>query len=265
MVHGQEDQQTGMTEQMDTTFREVLSKMSQADSMRHLWWFLSAASRSCAGPTCSVSGELTSITTLELEGTAAPRWAAWHLGSALCLQFPLHQTPWQPAFQLGNHSFALAPGLKCKKQDCSPGSIPEGQSSKRAHAGTEEGSISCGHGTLPIQPVASHSPKQQEPELVNLPSNPVKVATDPDDRLAVEASGNTIDHDRDSVVEVHRDDANQSGDKSDSSGDLLESVAYSGPKSATRDCLICPDTEEAAVNSTQKKVPDESWGLFMHH
>ena len=75
-----------------------------------------------------------------------------------------------------------------------------------AHAGTKEGSISSGHSASPIQPVASHSPKQLEPELFNLPSSPVKVVTNPDDRLAVKASESTLDCDRVSVVEVSRDD-----------------------------------------------------------
>ena len=43
MVQRQEDQKTRMAEQMDTTFREVLSQMSQADVVRPLPWFLSAA------------------------------------------------------------------------------------------------------------------------------------------------------------------------------------------------------------------------------
>ena len=114
---------------------------------------------------------------------------------------------------VGHPFFALA--LKHKKWDHSPGSTPEGQSSKRACAGTEEGSISSGHSTLPIQPVATHSLKQQEPELVNLPSSPFKAAANPDDRLTLEASGSTIDHERDSTVEVSQDGADQSGNESD--------------------------------------------------
>ena len=79
------------------------------------------------------------------------------------------------------------------------------------------------------------------------------MATDPNDRLAAEAWVSTIDHDRDSVVEVSRDDADQSGDESDSSSNSLESVANSGPKSATGDCLMHLDTKEVAINSAYKK------------
>ena len=45
MVQEQEDQDqwTRMAEQMDTTFREVLSQMIQSDVVRLLPWFLSAA------------------------------------------------------------------------------------------------------------------------------------------------------------------------------------------------------------------------------
>ena len=134
-----------------------------------------------------------------------------------------------------------------------PSSTLEGQSGKRAHVGTNGGSISCGHSTPHNQPVASYSPKQLEPEPVNLPSSLVKAAADSDDRLAMEAAGSTIDCDRDSLVEVSKDDADQSGNETDSSSDLQESAADSGLKSATRDCLMCSDTEEAAVNSACKK------------
>ena len=62
---------------------------------------------------------------------------------------------------VGQPFFALTLGLKHKKWDCSPSSTSEGQSSKRAHAGTKEGSISSGCSTPPIQPVANHSPNNQ--------------------------------------------------------------------------------------------------------
>ena len=55
--------------------------------------------------------------------------------------------------------------------------------------------------------------------------------------MTVEAPGSTTDHDRDSVGEVSIADANQIGNDSDSSSDLQESAADSGPKSATGDCL----------------------------
>ena len=52
--------------------------------------------------------------------------------------------------------------------------------------------------------------------------------------MTVEAPGSTTDHDRDSVGEVSIADANQIGNDSDSSSDLQESAADSGPKSANR-------------------------------
>ena len=122
---------------------------------------------------------------------------------------PSASTPVEQTF------FALTLGLKCKKWDCSLGSTPEGESDERAHADTDGGSSSNGCSTSPIQPVASHSSKQLEPEVVNLPSSPVKAAADPSDSAAMEASGSTIDCDRDSVVEVSRDDADWSGNESD--------------------------------------------------
>ena len=96
-------------------------------------------------------------------------------------------------------------------------------------------------------------PKQLEPELINLPSSPVKAATDPDDRLAAEALRSTTDCDRDSMVEVSGDDANQSGNESDSSSDSPESAADFGSKSATGDLLSCSDTKEATMNSAHNK------------
>ena len=46
----QEDYQARMTKQVDTTFREVLSQMSEANLVRLLPWFLSATANSTAGP-----------------------------------------------------------------------------------------------------------------------------------------------------------------------------------------------------------------------
>ena len=160
MVQKQEDQWTRMVEQMDTTFREVLSQMSQANLVKLLWWFLSATAKSGAGPTHSVNEALTAIITLGLEGTTAPA----------SISSPAHHVSTRPPFlpasdipavgtPIKHPFFALTLSLKHKQWECSPGSRPEGQSGKKAHAGTKEGSISSGHSTLPIQPVASHSPE----------------------------------------------------------------------------------------------------------
>ena len=50
LTQKQEDQWAKVAEQVDTTFREVPSQMSQADSMRLLSWFLSATVNPSAGP-----------------------------------------------------------------------------------------------------------------------------------------------------------------------------------------------------------------------
>ena len=260
MVQEHKDQQTRMAEQMDTTFREVLSQMSHANLVRLLPWFLSANAKFHAGSTCSVSEAFTAITTSELEGSTATA----SMSSPACRvrtlpQVPLTSDILAAGTPAGQPFFALALSLKHKKWDHSPGSTPEGQSSKRTCTGTKEVSISSGHSTLPIQLVASHSPKQLELELINLPSSPVKAAANPDDRLAPETSGNTIDCDKHFVVEVSEHDADHSGDESDLSSDLQESAADSGPKSATGDCLTCSDTKEAAVNSAHKKFCKKVW------
>ena len=70
-------------QQVDTTFREVLPQMSQANSVRLLPWFLSAAANPCTGPVCSVTEVLTTVaqpgadvpadnTTLGFEGSMVP-------------------------------------------------------------------------------------------------------------------------------------------------------------------------------------------------
>ena len=48
---------------MDNTFMEVLSEISQANSVRLLPWFLSTTGNSGTGPASSVSEALTAITT----------------------------------------------------------------------------------------------------------------------------------------------------------------------------------------------------------
>ena len=157
-----------MAEQMDTTFREVLSQMSQANSVRLLPWFLPTTAKSSAGPVHSVSEALTTImqpradtpmddTTPELKGTTA---LACTSSPAYWVSTPPPVLPVPDILATGTPvglPFLLALSLKHKTWDHFPGSTPEGQSSKRAHAGTEEGSISSGCSTLPIQLEASHS------------------------------------------------------------------------------------------------------------
>ena len=255
-----------MAEQIDTSIREVLSEMSQANSVRLLPWFLSTAAKPGVGSTHSVDEVLTFFTTPKLEETTALASISSTVLRVstlppvpLASDIPAARTP------VGQLFFTLALGLKCKKWDCSPDGTPEGQSCKRAHTGTGEGSVSSGCSTPPNLPVASHGSEQLEPEIINLPSSPAKVETDPNDRLAAEAAGSTIDCDRDSVVEASRDDADQSGDESDSTSDLLGSAADSGPKSATGDCHTCSDTEEVAVNPHPQKFPEESYSPLQLH
>ena len=193
--------------------------MTQANLLRCLPWFLSVMSG--AGPTHSLSKALIVITILELKGTTAPASmsSSVHQVSTLPSVLPISDIP-AANTPVGHPFFTVALSLKHKKQDLSPGSTPEDLSDNRAHTGTEEGSISSGYSTPPIQPVASHNPEQLEPELF-------KAATNPDERLAADALGSTVDHDRDSVVEVSRDDSDQSDDESDLSSDSEESAADS--------------------------------------
>ena len=99
----------------------------------------------------------------------------------------------------------------------------------RAHVRTEEANVTSGCSTPPVQPktrssktvpAPSHSFDLPEPKLTDLPSSPVKGATDPDYGLAVEAFGSTGDCDRDSIVGVSKSDTNQGCDESDSDSDF---------------------------------------------
>ena len=128
--------------------------MSQDNLVRLLPWFLSTTAKSSAGPTCLVSGALTSVTTSELDGTTALA----SISSPACRAVPPTSDISATSTPVGQPFFSLALSLKHKKWDCSPGNTPEGQSGKRAHTGTEEGSVSKGCSTPPIQLVASHSP-----------------------------------------------------------------------------------------------------------
>ena len=56
------------------------------------------------------------------------------------------------------------------------------------------------------------------------------------------------------VIEVSKNDANQSGDQSDLSSDSQESDADSSPWSATGNWLTCSDTQDAPINSACKKL-----------
>ena len=54
-------------------------------------------------------------------------------------------------------------------------------------------------------------------------------------------------------------DADQGDDESDSVSDLCGITADSGPKSATRDCFTCSDTEEITIIATCKKLWKNVW------
>ena len=201
MIQKEEDQWARMAEQVNTTIREVLPQMSQADLVRLLPWFLSIVASSSAGPKCSVSEALAAImqpradapmedTTPEFEGTTAlvSISSPTHWASTLStLVLPMLDIPVRHLF------FMLAIGPKHKKWDHSPRTTPEGQSRKRAYAGTEEASISSRHSTPLIQPGTSHSPDQPEPKLSDLPSSQIKAVTNSNDGMAAEPLMSTIE------------------------------------------------------------------------
>ena len=100
----------------------------------------------------------------------------------------------------------LTIGPKLPKHTHSPNTTPDDQHGKRAHAGTKRANISNKHGLPPIQPksdnaaqpktrssktapAASYSSDYPEPELINLPSSPVKGDANPNDGVVIEASG----------------------------------------------------------------------------
>ena len=59
---------------------------------------------------------------------------------------------------------------------------------------------------------------------------------------------------------VGEDDMNQDDNKSDSESDLQKSIANSSPESLNEnDCLMCSDTEDAAIKSAHKKLPKNVW------
>ena len=69
-AQNQEDQQAKMAERVDTTFREVLSQMSQVDLVRLLNWFLSITANPGTGPVCSVSKALIKVTQPRADASA---------------------------------------------------------------------------------------------------------------------------------------------------------------------------------------------------
>ena len=283
MAKKQEEQQARMGEQGDTTFRMVLSHVSQANSVRLLPWFLSTATNPCAVLIHSVSETHTTVmqpgadapaddTTPEFESSEALE----STGSPVCQA----STPPPPALPIpdipatgtpvGFPFFMLTINPKHKKWDCSPDSTHDDQCAKRAHTGSEEANISSGCSTPPVQPefgnrvqpkirntetvpAASHSFDLPEPGLIDVPSSPVKGAADPDDGLAVEAMWSTRDCDRDSTMGISKDNANQGSDESDADSNSWECAADSSPDSASGNCLACLDTEEAAVKFAHKK------------
>ena len=131
MVQKQEVQWARMAEQVDTTFREVLFQMSQANSVRLLPWFLSATASSSAGLSCSVSETLTTVmqpkvdapmddTTPEFQGTTAPvSMNSPVYRPALCLQFSLCQISQPLVLQSGTH-FSHSPLIPNTRNGTAP-------------------------------------------------------------------------------------------------------------------------------------------------
>ena len=246
-----------MTQQVDTNFREVLSQMSQANLVRLFPWFLSAMASSTAGPLCSVSEAFTTSMqprvdapmediTPELKDTTAPASMSSPACWASTLPPPALPGQWHPSWapilhahhQFQTQNVGLLPQLCTWMSKWQEG-----------YAGTKEASISSGCSTLPIQLAASHSPTNLSPSSSISP--PVK------SRLPLTLTmgwpQRPVDHDRDSAVEASGNNAHQGVSESDSDSNSWGSAADSGPKSVSRDCLTCSDTEEVAVISTCKK------------
>ena len=92
-----------------------------------------------------------------------------------------------------------------------------------------------------------------EPEVINLPSSPFKGDADPDHGMVVEALGSTGDHDRDSTRDISEDEADQGIEESDLDSESWLSATNCDQGSVTGDCLMCLDTEKAALKSACKK------------
>ena len=164
-------------------------------------------------------------------------------------------------------SLTLAIGLKHMKHDCSSNCAPNDQGGKRSCTMTKKANISSEYIFLPIQsesdngvhPNTSPSSDHPEPELIILPSNPVKGDADPNQGVVAETLGSTGDHDRDSTGDISEDETDHGIEESDSDGESQASVANSDPESATGYCLTCSDMEEEAVRSSHKKFNKKVW------
>ena len=151
LARNQEDQLAKMAEQVNTTFKEVLSQISQAHLVRLLPWFLSATTSPGAGPVCSVIEALTTVmqpkadasvynTTWEFKGSTAPA----SMSSPAC-QANTPPPPDLPMLDIlvactpiGSPLFKLAISPEHKKQNCSPDSTLDDQGGKRDHPETTE-------------------------------------------------------------------------------------------------------------------------------
>ena len=215
-----------MAEQVDTTFREVLSQMSQADLVRLLPWFLSATANPSAGPICSISEAFTTFmqsradvpadnTTPGFEGSPAPASMNSPVCQASSLPPPVLLMSDIPAagIPIGNTIFKLTISPKCKKWDCSPSSTLNDQGDKGACAETAEADASGEHMFSSTQPEpdngawsgTSCSSDHPETKIIDLIASPAKGAADSNDGVAVEASGSTRDCDRDSARDISGD------------------------------------------------------------
>ena len=168
--------------------------------------------------------------------------------------------PQQLALQLGNSFLTLTLGLNCTRNGTASLAahlevkVARGPMLALRKAVSVVGAVLCPSSHYP----ATAPNNQSLSSSISLPVQSRQQLTQMTDCLQ-KPQGASIDHDRDSVVEVSRGDADQSGDELDSSSDSLQSAADSGPKSATWDCLTCSDTEEVAINSaTGKNVLEES-------
>ena len=95
--------------------------------------------------------------------------AAQHIGSALHLQFPLHQTSWQLALQLGNHSLHLSLVSSIRNGTAPPATHLKVKVARGPMLTLRKAASVSGCSTLPIQQVASHSHNQSLSSSISLP------------------------------------------------------------------------------------------------
>ena len=248
--------------------------MDQANSVRLLPWFLSTVANPEAGPVHSLREALTTVVHLRMDapaGNTAPQFKSSqappstsspvHLVSTLPpLALPVLDIP-AAGTLVGHPFFVLTIDPRHKKQDHSPDGTPNDWCGKRAHAETTGANASSKcifSSTQPktnngAQAGTSSSSDHLGPEINDPLSSPAKGTANPDDGVAVEVSGRTGDHDRDSMGDASVGKVDKCIEESDSDSESQTSTTNSDQESVTGDCLTCSDTEEAVVKIAHKK------------